>query len=72
MTVPIQVTQINTTLSGVRMPASCPATPANVMVTADSYSDPTPHTTSAPLQVTGCSALPFTPAFHVTRDQGRR
>ena len=66
LTVPIQVTQINTTLSGVRMPASCPATPANVTVTADSYSDSTPHTTSAPLHVTGCSALPFTPAFHVT------
>jgi hypothetical protein len=36
------------------------------MVTTDSYSDQTPHTASAPLQVTGCSALPFTPAFHVT------
>jgi hypothetical protein len=53
--VPIQVTQIDTTLSGVRMPASCPATPANVTVTADSYADPTRHTASAPLHVTGCS-----------------
>jgi hypothetical protein len=48
------------------MPASCPATPAHVTVTTDSYSDPTAHTASAPLQVTGCAALPFTPAFHVT------
>ena len=66
LTVPIQVQSMSTTLSGVRMPASCPATPANVTVTTDSYSDPTPHTASAPLQVTGCAALPFTPAFHVT------
>jgi hypothetical protein len=64
VTVPIQVTQINTTLTGVRMPTSC--APANVTVTADSYSDSTPQTTSAPLQVTGCSGLPFTPAFHVS------
>ncbi|HET7048667.1 MAG TPA: hypothetical protein VFI54_10410 [Solirubrobacteraceae bacterium] len=63
---PIQVRSMSSTLSGVRMPASCPATPANVTVTTDSYSDPTPHTASAPLQVTGCSALPFTPAFQVT------
>jgi hypothetical protein len=63
---PIQVQSMTSTLSGMRMPASCPATPANVTVTTDSYSDPAPHTASAPLQVTGCSALPFTPAFHVT------
>ena len=63
---PIQVQSMSSTLSGVRMPASCPATPANVTVTTDSYSDSTPHTASAPLQVTGCSALPFTPVFHVT------
>src|SRR5690348_3782432 len=63
---PIQVQSMTSTLSGVRMPASCPATPANVTVTTDSYSDSTPHTASAPLQVTGCSALPFTPTFQVT------
>jgi hypothetical protein len=63
---PIQVQSMSSTLSGVRLPASCPATPANVTVTTDSYSDPIPHTASAPLQVTACSALPFTPAFHVT------
>jgi hypothetical protein len=63
---PIQVQSMTSTLSGVRMPASCPATPANVTVTTDSYSDSTPHTASAPLQVTGCSALPFSPTFQVT------
>jgi hypothetical protein len=66
LTLSIQVQSMSTTLSGVRMPASCPATPANVTVTTDSYSDATPHTASAPLRVTGCSTLPFTPAFHVT------
>ena len=72
VSVSIQVQRMSSTLSGVRMPASCPATPANVTVTTDSYSDPAPHTASAPLQVTGCSALPFTPAFHViaTKDAG--
>lgn len=72
LTVPIQVQQMSSTLAGVRMPASCPATAANVTVTADSYSDPTPRTTSAPLEVTGCSGLPFTPAFHAsaTKDPG--
>ncbi|MGZ4186019.1 MAG: hypothetical protein ACXVFA_11860 [Solirubrobacteraceae bacterium] len=65
LTTSIQVQKMSSTLSGVRMPTSCPATPANVTVTTDSYSDPTPHTASAPLHVTGCSGLPFTPAFHV-------
>lgn len=66
ITTSIQVQKMTSTLSGVRMPTSCPATPANVTVTTDSYSDPTPHSASAPLHVTGCSGLPFTPAFHVT------
>jgi hypothetical protein len=71
--VPISVDDLNTTLSGVRLPASCPATPASVTVTADSYSAPaTEQAASAPLHVTDCSTLPFAPAFHVsaTRDAG--
>jgi hypothetical protein len=65
--VPIQVRSLDNTLSGIRMPAACPAAPAKINVTADSYSAPsTPVTTSAPLKVTGCSSLPFTPAFHVS------
>jgi hypothetical protein len=66
LSVPIQVASLHTVLSGVRMPASCPATPSNVTATTDSYSDPTSRTASAPLHVTNCSALPFTPGFHVT------
>jgi hypothetical protein len=66
LSVPISVEELNTTLNGVRMPASCPATPANLAVTSDSYSDSTSKTTAAPLHVTGCSALPFTPSLSAT------
>jgi hypothetical protein len=66
ISVPISVQELNTTLNGVRMPASCPATPPNLAVTADSYSDPTSKTVTAPLHVTGCSALPFTPSLSAT------
>jgi uncharacterized membrane protein YgcG len=63
----ISVDELNSTLSGVRMPTSCPATPASVRLTADSYAEPTtPHAASGPLHVTACSKLPFTPSFHVT------
>jgi uncharacterized membrane protein YgcG len=63
----IAVDELNSTLSGVRMPTTCPATPANVSVTADSYEAPTTsRTATAPLHVTGCSSLPFTPSFHIT------
>jgi hypothetical protein len=63
----IAVDELSSTLTGVRLPTSCPATPANVTVTADSYQAPTTaRTASAPLHVTGCSSLPFTPAFHIT------
>jgi hypothetical protein len=69
----IAVDELNSTLTGVRLPTSCPATPANVSVTADSYDAPTvSHTATAPLHVTGCSSLPFTPSFHLsaTKDAG--
>jgi hypothetical protein len=68
----ISVTEINGTFDGLRFPTSCPATPATVLVASSSYSDSTVHTVSAPLTVTGCSSLPFTPAFAVTaaRDSG--
>jgi hypothetical protein len=62
----ISLDEINSTFDGLRFPATCPSTPASVVVTADSYSDATPQTGSAPLTVTGCSALPYAPAFTVT------
>jgi hypothetical protein len=70
----ISVTEINSTFDGLRYPATCPATPANLSVLVDSYSDSTVDTVTAPLAVTGCSSLPFAPAFKATaaRDGGDR
>jgi hypothetical protein len=62
----ISVTEINGTFDGLRFPSSCPATPANVVVASSSYSDPTVRTVSAPLTITGCGSLPFSPGFKVT------
>jgi hypothetical protein len=69
---PITVDQLDTSFSGMRLPASCPSPPANVTVSGDSYSDSTTKTASAPLSVTGCSALPYAPKFAVTaaKDSG--
>ena len=64
--VPIDITEINSTFDGLRYPASCPATPANVSVSADSYSDPTVHSVTAPLHVTGCTTLPYAPKLSVS------
>ncbi|HWE07951.1 MAG TPA: hypothetical protein VG325_01275 [Solirubrobacteraceae bacterium] len=68
----ISLNAINSTFDGLRYPSSCPASPADVTVTADSYQDPTVRTASAPLRVTGCSGEPFAPAFTVSaiRDAG--
>ena len=63
--VPISVDEINSTFESLRLPASCPATPADVNVTADSYAAATGASASAPLEVTGCSSLHYAPAFHV-------
>ncbi len=68
----ISVTEINSTFDRLRYPATCPATPAQLDASVDSYSDPTVHTVSSPLSVAGCSSLPYAPAFSVTaaRDSG--
>jgi hypothetical protein len=63
---PIQVTDINSTFNGLRYPASCPSTPAPVNVTVNSYGSPTVHTLTAPLHVTGCSALAYAPKLSLT------
>ena len=71
--IPISVQELQTTITKIRMPDSCPSTPANYTVTADSYSDSTTtKTSSAPLSVTGCSSLMLTPTFTVdaARDTG--
>jgi hypothetical protein len=68
--VPISIHQISSTFDGLRYPTSCPSTPQTFSVAANSYSDSTVKTASAPLSVTGCSSLPYSPAFAVaaTRD----
>jgi hypothetical protein len=58
------VSELNLTFTGVRMPATCPSTPATVTVNADSQSAPsTIATASAPLTVDGCSGLAYAPAL---------
>ena len=70
----ISLTEINSTFDRLRYPASCPATQARLSVSADSYSDPSVHTATAPLAVTGCSSLSYSPVFRATatRDSGDR
>jgi hypothetical protein len=69
--VPISITEINSTFDGLRYPTTCPGTPQSFAIAVNSYSDATVHTAAAPLAVTGCSALPFSPSFAVvaTRDR---
>jgi uncharacterized membrane protein YgcG len=64
---PIAVDELNSTFTGLRLPASCPATPAAVAISGDSYGDATTRSAPpAPLHVTACAALPFAPKFTVT------
>ncbi len=62
----IQLNEIDSTFNGLRFPDTCPATPARVVVSADSYDTATATTGSAPLTVTGCGAEPFAPGFAVS------
>jgi hypothetical protein len=63
---PISIHEISSTFDGLRYPTTCPTTPQSFTVSADSYGDATVHTVSAPLAVTGCSSLAYSPAFAVT------
>jgi hypothetical protein len=64
--VPISIHEISSTFDGLRYPTTCPAGPQSVAVAVDSYADPTVRTAAAPLAVTGCASLPYSPAFAVT------
>ena len=64
--VPISIAEISSTFDGLRYPTTCPSTPQTFAVAVDSYTDPTVHTVTAPLSVTGCSSLAYSPAFSVT------
>lgn len=63
---PISITEIDSTFDGLRYPTTCPATPANVSVSVNSYDDATPQTVTAPLSVTGCGALPYAPQLSLS------
>lgn len=72
--VTISVSEIRSTFDRLRYPATCPSRPAALTAAVDSYADGTVHQLSAPLSVTGCSALAYAPRFSVTatRDSGDR
>jgi hypothetical protein len=67
----LAISAMNLKVTNLRMPTSCPSPAANVTLTADSYGDPaSSKSTTAPLAVTGCAALPYAPtiAASITRD----
>lgn len=70
----ISLTEIQSTFDGLRYPATCPATPATLGASVDSYGDATTHTVTAPLSVTGCLSLSYSPNFSLSaaRDSGDR
>jgi hypothetical protein len=70
----ISLDEIKSTFNSLRYPATCPQTPANLRVAADSYADASVHTAAAPLSVTGCARLPYAPSFRASaaRDSGDR
>jgi hypothetical protein len=63
---PLQIDQINSTFDGLRFPTSCPATPAKLMVSVNSYDDSTVKDAATPVRVIGCSALAFQPKYAVS------
>ncbi len=66
----LQISQMQFTLNDLRLPTSCPTTPANVNVKANSRRVARLASASAPLTVTSCSRLAYTPAVtgSITRD----
>jgi len=55
------ITAMNVTLTNLRLPTSCPSPAANVTMTAVSQAGVSPSPVTAPLNVTGCSGLPYSP-----------
>jgi hypothetical protein len=70
----LSITEIDSTFNGLRFPTSCPSTPAEVTVSANSYADPTVKSAETPLPVTGCSSLAYAPKYSlsVARDANDR
>ena len=55
------INSLSITLNNLRLPTSCPSTPANVTMTADSQQGVSASPVTAPLSVTGCSGLSYSP-----------
>jgi hypothetical protein len=55
------ITAMSIKLTNLRLPTSCPSPAANVTMTAVSQGGATPAPVTAPLTVTGCSGLPYSP-----------
>jgi hypothetical protein len=71
----IQIEEIKSTFDSLRYPTTCPSTPQNVSISANSYNaTSTVNSTAAPLTVSGCSSLPYAPKASVTavKDSGDR
>ncbi len=69
------ITELNLSFTTLRLPTSCPSPAANVTVTADSYLSATTQSDSKPLNVTGCTGLPYAPELTASlikdsKDQG--
>lgn len=63
----VDVTEINSTFTGIRFPATCPSTPADITLSANSYNAPsTDATAMAPLPVSGCGALSYNPQYSLS------
>jgi hypothetical protein len=62
---PVDVTEINSTFTRTRFPATCPSTPANVTMSGTSYNNGT-FSASTPLPVSGCASLPYNPQYTLT------
>ncbi len=67
----IDITEIDSTFTGLRFPTTCPSTPAPISLAETSYADPTTKTTSLPISVGGCAALPYAPKFSITTTRDR-
>ena len=70
----ISLDEIKSTFSSLRYPATCPRVAANLAVVVDSYADSATRSVAAPLPVTRCGELPYSPAFRATavRDSSDR
>jgi hypothetical protein len=72
---PDAISEMNVSFTTLRLPTSCPSSAANVTVTADSVQSTTTQSATAPLNVTGCTSLPYDPVLTASvrkdaKDQG--